>query len=162
MRILGSRLFSGVVVPVEKARRVQKLGATAVVVGGDMDKPDALLDMISRNVLMTHFHLFCCVNIPCPPHRRDRRVADQREEAGVLCTKHLSHTTAPVPDCLQFATVPTCKSDVTQPHPQSQSSAPSDSNAQHGVLVRTSGREDAPPPVPVRSASRFSVVKTTQ
>jgi putative N-acetylmannosamine-6-phosphate epimerase len=35
---------------VEKARQAQKLGAKAIVVGGDKDSPDALLNMYSESM----------------------------------------------------------------------------------------------------------------
>ena len=48
---------------VEKARQAQKLGAKAVVVGGDRDNPDALLNMFSESESATHLHPFCCITV---------------------------------------------------------------------------------------------------
>ena len=47
----------------------------------------------------------------------------------VRCGLNTCHATAPVPDYPQQC--PICKSDVTQPQSQSQSSAPSDPDAHH-------------------------------
>ena len=45
---------------VEKARQAQKLGAKAVVVGGDRDNPDALLNMFSERESQGVFVTFIC------------------------------------------------------------------------------------------------------